>query len=99
MLGNFVGSLLGGFVYKELDDIVMALAVEKGWTFFGIVDQNYELLDSVLKEIGLDVFEFDEFEFDEFEFDEFEFDEFEFDEYRPNFISAIRRGVIGVHRV
>lgn len=99
MLGNFVGSLLGGFVYKELDDIVMTLAVEKGWTFFGIVDQNYELPDNVLKEIGVDIFEYDIFIPDEFEFDEFEFDEFEFDEYRPNFISAIRRGVIGVHRV
>ncbi|MBQ9536373.1 MAG: hypothetical protein IJU79_01135 [Desulfovibrionaceae bacterium] len=99
MLGNFVGSLLGSFVYTGIDNVVMAIAVEKGWTFFGIVDQNYELPDSVLKEIGLDIFEFDEFEFDEFEFDEFKFDEFEFDEFKPDFITVLRRGVIGVHKV
>ena len=99
MLGNFVGSLLGSFVYTGIDNVVMALAVEKGWTFFGIVDQNYELPDSVLKEIGLDIFEFDDFEFDESEFDEFEFDEFEFDEFKPDFITVLRRGVIGVHKV
>ncbi len=99
MLGNFVGSLVGGFVYQELDDMVMALAVEKGWTFFGIVDQDYELPDSVLKEIGLDIFEFDEFDFDEFKPDTFEFDEFEFDEFKPDFITVLRRGVIGVHKV
>ncbi len=99
MLGNFVGSLVGGFVYQELDDMVMALAVEKGWTFFGIVDQDYTLPDSVLKEIGLDLFEIDWFEPDVFKPDVFEFDEFEIDEFKPDFITALRRGVIGVHRV
>ena len=99
MLGNFVGSLVGGFVYQELDDMVMALAVEKGWTFFGIVAQDYTLPDSVLKEIGLDLFEIDWFEPDVFKPDVFEFDEFEIDEFKPDFITALRRGVIGVHRV
>lgn len=99
MLGNFVGSLVGSFVYKELDDVVMALAVEKGWTFFGIVDQDYTLPDSVLKEIGLDLFEFDQFEPDVFKPEVFEFDEFIIDDYQPGFITVLRRGVIGVHKV
>lgn len=99
MLGNFVGSIVGAFIYNAIDNTVMALAVNYGWTFFGIVEQNYELPDNVLKEIGVDIFEYDEFLPDEYEIDEFSFDEYEIDEYRPNFITVIRRGVIGVHRV
>lgn len=99
MLGNFVGSFVGSFAYIAVDNAFMSFAVNSGWTFFGVVKQDYELPDYILKEIGIDVFDYEKYIIDEFQFDSFQFDEFHFDEYSPDFISIIRRGVIGVHQV
>ena len=99
MLGNFVGSFVGSFAYFAVDNAFMSFAVNSGWTFFGIVKQDYELPDHILREIGIDVFDYDKFTINEFSFDIFKFDEFQIDEYTPDFISFIRRGVIGVHQI
>lgn len=99
MLGNFVGSMVGSFAYVAIDDAFMSFAVYSGWTFFGVVKQDYKLPEHILKEIGIDIFEYEEMFIEKFQPDEFSFDEFQFDEYQPNFISIIRRGVIGVHQV
>lgn len=99
MLGNFVGSMVGSFAYIAIDNAFMSFAVYSGWTFFGLVKQDYALPEHVLKEIGVDLFTFEEMFVDEFQPDEYQPDEFEIDEYHPDFISIIRRGVIGVHQV
>jgi len=99
LIGNFVGSIAGSFVYNAMDNAFMALCVESGWTMFGLVEQDYELPDEVIKELGFDLYEVDEFNVDEFDIDEFALDEFDIDEYDGDFIFVLRRGVIGVHRV
>lgn len=99
MLGNFVGSFIGSFAYIAIDSAFMSFAIYSGWTFFGVVKQDYVLPDEVLHEIGVDVFEYDKFEYDSFKFDEFEPDYFSFDEFQPDFISFLRRDVIGVHQI
>ena len=53
----------------------------------------------MIKELGFDLYEVDEFNVDEIDLDEFALDEFDIDEYDGDFISVLRRGVIGVHRV
>lgn len=55
LLGNFVGSMVGSFAYVAIDNAVMALAVNNGWTFFGIVKQDYKLPEEIAQEIGLDI--------------------------------------------
>lgn len=99
MLGNFVGSFVGSFAYVACDSAFMSFATYSGWTFFGLVDQNYVLPDEVVREIGIDVFEYDKYYFDNYQMDIYEPDYFSFDEYKPHFIKLLRRGVIGVHQV
>lgn len=99
MLGNFVGSFIGSFAYIAVDSAFMSFAVYSGWTFFGVVKQNYVLPNKVLQELGVDIFDYEKAFYQEYTFDEFQFDEFSFEEYTPNFISIIRRGVIGIHQV
>lgn len=99
LIGNFVGSIAGSFVYNAMDNAFMALCVESGWTMFGLVEQDYELPDEVINELGFDLYEVDEFNVDVFDLDEFSFDEIDDDEFDGDFISVLRRGVIGVHRV
>lgn len=101
LAGSFVGSMVGSFIYGKLDDFAMSLSINNGFTFFGLVEQNYELPKSVLKEIGIDVFEYDKFNVTKFEPDTFKPIEFKVDrfEYNKCWMSVIRRGVIGVHKV
>lgn len=99
LIGNFVGSIAGSFLYNTMDNAFMALCVESGWTMFGLVEQDYELPDEVIKELGFDIYEVNEFNVDESDFDEFTLDEFNIDEYDGDFITILRRGVIGVHRI
>ncbi len=101
MIGSFVGSLVGSFAYNATYKSAISFCVDTGFTMFGLVKQDYTLPDDVLKEIGIDVFEYDEFEYDEFEYDEFEYDEFEYDRFEPTQIdfTFLRRGVIGVNEI
>ena len=55
--------------------------------------------DEVVREIGIDVFDYDKFYFDSYQIDEYKPDYFDFDKYTPHFIKLLRRGVIGVHQV
>ena len=99
LIGNFVGSIAGSFVYNVMDNAFMSFCVESGWTLFGFVEQDYELPDELIKELGFDLYEVDDFSVDEYDLDEFTIDEFDVDEYDGDFISVLRRGVIEVHRV
>lgn len=55
LVGNFVGSMVGSFAYVAIDSAVMAMAVNRGWTYFGIVKQDYTLPEKVAKEIGMEI--------------------------------------------
>lgn len=101
MLGSFIGSLIGNYVFDTTKNLFMSLCVEHGFTFFGLVEQNYTIPDSVLKEIGTDIFNFDQFEFTTFEYEEFTFDTFDFEqfEYDTFEITPMKRGLVKIHKV
>ena len=101
MLGSFLGSMAGAFIYQTAYSATIALCVDSGFTMFGLVDQNYKLEDDVLNQIGIKTFEYDKFEFDKFEFDKFEHNKFEYDKFNYDRyeIKFLRRGVIGVSKV
>ncbi len=101
MLGSFVGSLAGAFIYQVGYKPVISFCIDTGFTMFGLVDQNYELPDDVLKEIGVDVFEYEKFDYSRFEPTRFDYQKFEaesFDADRMD-ITFLRRGVIGVSQI
>ena len=101
MIGSFVGSLAGSVIYSAAYTPVMSFCVETGFTMFGLVDQNYELPDDVLKEIGVEVFEYDRFEIERFDASTFEFAKMDVDRLEPVQLEMtfLRRGVIGINSV
>ena len=66
-----------------------------------LVDQNYELPEEIIKEIGLDTFEIEVIDFSHFEYDEFKPATFAFDtfEYEHFGVKILKRGVIGVYSI
>lgn len=101
LIGNFIGSAMGAFAYNAGYSTAMSFCVDTGFTMFGLVDQNYELPEDVLKEIGLDIFEYEEFDYERFEHEKFEFSRFEAERFDADVmdITFLRRGVIGVSQV
>lgn len=101
LLGSFVGSAIGGITYKAGQELFMSFAVSNGITFFGIVEQDYQLPDEVLKELGVEVFEYEHFNYDQPSIDFFEPGRVQFDTIEPLRIeySFPRRGVIGLGKV
>lgn len=56
-IGFAIGSLLGcsvAVVYNVGKKKLISFCVDTGFTCFGLVEQNYELPDEVLKELGID---------------------------------------------
>ena len=101
LIGSFVGTVVGVFVYEGTHKLALSYCVDTGCTLFGIVDQNYELPQDVLEYIGVDVFEYEKTIVDNVVPDTMEFDTFEFDKITPDSldIHILRRGVIGVNRI
>ena len=101
LLGSFVGSVAGTFVYNTVYKTAISFCVDMGVTLFGIVEQDYKLPEYIIKEMGLQSFDFDSFQPDTFETESFSFDTFEIDSIKPDAlgITMLRRGVIGVTKV
>lgn len=101
LLGSFAGSMIGSFAYSCGYHAIISFCVESGFTFFGMVDQDYKLPEDVLKEIGIDVFEYEKMEYQKIEMTNFEPARFEAERFSvPDIeITFLRRGVIGVSQV
>ena len=72
----------------------MSFCVSSGFTLFGIVKQDYKLPEHIIKEIGIEIFEYEQYFIDEYQYETYDIEQYEGD-----FISFIRRGVIGVHQI
>lgn len=98
MIGSFVGSVVGSFVYKGIYSCVISFCVESGSTFFGLVEQNYELPKEVLEKTGVEVFEYEKFEPQKINYETFKPIKYEYERFQPIKIGVtfLRRGVIGV---
>lgn len=68
---------------------------------FGLVEQNYELPEDVIKEIGIEVFEYEHFDYQRFEPERFSFGKFEIQQNEVDRIELpfLRRGVIGINAI
>ena len=101
MIGNFVGSILGAFVYDKVYNIALSFCIDTGFTMFGLVEQDYRIPDHILKEIGIKTFDFKTFETKTFELKSFKFKIFEpkIFELKSFKTTILRRGVIGVSKI
>ena len=100
VLGALIGNLVGGFVARVLlekrDRAVLGLAVDTGWTFFGLVTQDYTVPPDILEAAGWKVFEPQRFVPQRFEFKRFEPLLFEPKKIEMN---VLRRGVVSINRI
>ena len=101
MIGNFVGSILGAFVYDKVYNIALSFCIDTGFTMFGLVEQDYRIPEHILKEIGIKTFDFKTFETKTFELKSFKFKTFEPKafELKSFKTTILRRGVIGVSKI
>lgn len=56
LAGNIVGSTLGAVAFEGANHVIMGVCEESGWTFFGLVDQDFVVSDDVLQLCGYDLF-------------------------------------------
>lgn len=101
MIGSMLGGILGGLIFEAKEQIFMSLCVEKGYTFFGLVEQDYELPLAMRKKLGFDTFEYETFEYETFEYESFEYESFEYEpfDYETLGIVILKRGIIGIRKI
>ncbi|ALC89216.1 hypothetical protein AM500_05015 [Bacillus sp. FJAT-18017] len=101
MLGSFLGSIVGSFVYDAGKRVCLSFCIESGFTFFGLVKQDYVLPKEVIVSLGLKVFEYERFIFNPPDIKQSEPNKFSYKKFEPNTINIniLRRGVIGVNKV
>lgn len=101
MIGSFLGSIIGSFTYNIGHKAVLSFCVDSGFTMFGLVEQDYTLPKEIIREIGIETFDYESFEISSFEPETFLISTFEVDTFKPETLNIhfLRRGVIGVSRI
>lgn len=101
MLGSFVGSVAGSLLFTAAEKTVISFCITSGCTMFGLVKQDYRLPDDVLRELGLELFEYETAEYQTIDYEHFEYQRFCYQKDRCETIgiSFLRRGVIGVSKI
>ena len=101
MIGSFVGSIAGAFVYDISYNVLLSFCADTGFTMFGLVEQDYTMPKEVFEELGLDTLELDTLELDTLELDTLELDTLELDSLELDKLDIVflRRGVIGVSKI
>lgn len=96
LAGNLIGSTLGAFAFAGVNSVVLGMCIESGWTYFGLVKQDYVIPDEILIDAGYELFSPEAFYVDEFPVESFTVDTFTTTKltYRP-----IRRGFIACNVV
>ena len=55
MLGSFVGSVVASVTYSIGEKTILSFCADTGFSFFGLVEQNYELPKEIIERLGLEV--------------------------------------------
>lgn len=101
MIGSLTGSIIGSVIYSAGYSAAVSFCIDTGFTMFGLVDQDYKLPEDVMREIGLDVFDYEKFSYPIFEYDKLDIPKFQTSTFQPAAIGItfLRRGVIGIRKI
>ncbi|MCR5317761.1 MAG: hypothetical protein K6E22_05985 [Treponema sp.] len=101
LLGSFIGSMAGTFIYNTGYKMFISFCVESGFTFFGIVDQDYRLPDDILNQIGVKTLSYDRIETKTLKFKTLDVKTIETKQIETKKLdfAFVRRGVIGVNKI
>lgn len=101
MLGSFVGSVVASTAISLGERATLSLCVETGFTFFGLVDQDYTLPDEMVKYLGLQSYEAMTYEPEVYEEEIYKPEIYEAEVYEPETLDIVvlRRGIISVGKI
>lgn len=101
LIGSFIGSLAGSFIYDKGYNKFMSFCCDTGFTCFGLVNQDYKIPEKILKEMHLKSFDFKSFEHKSFEHKTFSFKTFEHKSFKYETIGLtfMSREVIGISKI
>lgn len=101
LVGSVVGSVIGSLAYTVTEKVMLAYCVESGCSFFGLIDQNYELDKEILEDMGIDLLEVECFGSEQFEYDAFvaETIDYESFQYEHFGVKILKRGIIEVFSI
>lgn len=104
VVGYLLGSLIGTsfcVIYNIGKKKLISFCVDTGFTCFGLVEQNYELPEDVLKEMGIETIPIQrtQMEMTDVPRTQVMGTDIETSEYETIDITVLRRGVIGVNRI
>lgn len=101
LVGSVIGFAVAKLIHSVTQHLFISFCIESGCTFFGIVDQDYQLPREIMDEIGIDVFDYEKFDYSHFQPEFFRYDSFVPDafEYEKFGITLLRRGVIGFGKI
>ena len=91
LVGNIVGSSLGAITFQGVNQVILGICIESGWTFFGTVKQNYLVSSTVLSNAGYDLIDINSFSIESFSINSFSIQTFNVNSLS---FTPIRRGVI-----
>ena len=96
LIGNIVGALVARLVIGQANRVILGIAADTGWTFFGIVDQNYTIPDGILLECGWELLKVERLECEMFQVQRLEMETLELE---PVPFNVLRRGVVSFGKV
>lgn len=98
-----IGSLIGcsvAVVYNIGKRKLISFCIDTGFTCFGLVEQNYELPESVLHQLGIDTIRVGRNDVQQTQIDRTNvFDDVEEHQYETIDMTMLKRGVIGVNKI
>lgn len=101
MLGSLIGSTLASIGLGISESYLLSYCVDSGFTCFGLVNQDYELPDSILEDMGISLTTVDRVSVDRINVDRVVPKTVKVDriEYETVDYRIVRRGIIGINRI
>lgn len=104
VIGYLIGSLVGTsfcVIYNIGKKKLISFCVDTGFTCFGLVEQNYELPEEVMDELGVETIPIPRTQIDKIEIPRIKTSTTSilFSDYETIDITVLRRGVIGVNKI
>lgn len=104
VVGYLLGSLIGTsfcVIYNIGKKKLISFCVDTGFTCFGLVEQNYELPDEVLHELGVETIPIPRTQIERIDIPRTQTSTADINksEYETIDITVLRRGVIGVNKI
>ena len=101
VLGYMLGSFVASITLTISEKTILSFAVDTGFSFFGLVDQDYVLPKETIEKLGLEVVSLDYIELNRTGLNRTTLNRTSLNRTKYNTldIMVLRRGVIGVNKV